>query len=137
MKKEVLGLALAVTLFGAAVSAHHGEAVALGSVRFTQPVMVGGTMLQPGTYELRDNGMHGTPLPGQAADAQAQIEFLQNGMVVARDIAEVMPAAGGRPVGTSGGGGRAVVQRLRGDEFLRISAQAGNERYLIHLPIGN
>lgn len=134
MHTGTLGVALVLGLLVTTVSAHH-EAVSLGTVRLTQPVTVGGTVLQPGVYEIRDNGEHGTPLPGQSADAQAQIEFVADGKVVARDLAELVPAAS-RPVGTAGGGpSRPIVQRLRGDEFLRISAQVGTERYLIHLPL--
>jgi hypothetical protein len=97
--------------------------------------MAGGKTLQPGTYEIRDTGQHGTPLPGQSADAQAVIEFVAEGAVVATDIAEVMPGVPGA-VGTSGAATtRLRLERLRGDEFMRVSAYRGGERYLIHLPI--
>lgn len=114
--------------------AHHG-ASALGSVSITQPVLAGGKMLQPGTYEIRDTGEHVKPLPGQSEDAQAYIEFVANGMVVARDVAELMPASP-RPVGTSGGAAaRPRVELLKGGDFLRVSTYRGSERYLIHLPV--
>ena len=92
-------------------------------------------MLQPGTYEIRDTGEHATPLPGQSADAQAYVEFVANGKVVARDIAELMQGQPA-PVGTSGGSStRLRVERLKGDEFVRVSTTRGGERYLIHLPV--
>ena len=114
--------------------AHHGASV-LGTARITQPVLAGGTLLQPGTYEIRDIGQHVTPLPGQSEDAQAYVEFVKNGRVVARDVAEVMPAQPA-PVGTSGGSSaRPLVQLLKGGDFLRVSAYREGERYLIHLPV--
>ena len=134
MTKVTLGLVLAGLLASGPAFAHHASAT-LGTVTITQPVMAGGTMLQPGTYELRDTGEHGTPLPGQSAEAQAWVEFLSNGSVVARDIAEVMPG-GNQAVGTSGGtGSRARAQILRGGDFMRVSVSRGGERYLIHLPM--
>ena len=138
MKRMITaGVALAVMLVAGPVLAHHAPS-SLGTVRITQPVMAGGTMLQPGTYEIRDTGQHGTPLPGQSEDAQTHVEFVANGMVVARDIAEVMPAQPA-PVGTSGATSGATARGrfeiLKGDDFARVSMSRGGERYLIHLPM--
>ena len=133
MKTVTLTLALACALAASTAFAHHPTA-SLGTVRITQPVMAGGTVLQPGTYEVRDTGEHVEPLPGQSADAQTRIEFVQNGQVVARDVAEVMPAAPGA-VGTSGGAAtRLRFERLRGNDYARISTVHDGERLLIHLP---
>jgi hypothetical protein len=132
MPRLLTGFALACVLTAGSAFAHHAAAT-LGTVTITQPVMAGGRMLQPGTYELRDTGEHPAPLPGQSPDAQAYVEFMSNGAVAAREIAEVMPGARDT-VGTSGGAGaRARVERLRGDEFLRVSVTHTGERYLIHL----
>lgn len=133
MMQTTLGIALVCALAAGPAFAHH-SAVSLGTVRITQPVTAGGTTLQPGTYEVRDTGEHTKPLPGQSEDAQATIEFVSNGTVVARDVAEVMTAAP-VPVGTSGSSSRLVVQTLRGNEFVRISTNRNGERYLIHLPM--
>jgi hypothetical protein len=133
MTKLLTGFALAGVLATGSAFAHHASAT-LGTVTLTQPVMAGGTTLLPGTYELRDTGEHPTPLPGQAAESQSYVEFMSNGTVAAREIAEVMPGAP-TAVGTSGGASRARVERLRGDEFLRVSVHHNGERYLIHLPM--
>ena len=126
-------LACACVLVADTAFAHHGPA-ALGTVRLTQPVMVGGTVLQPGTYEVRDTGEHTMPLPGQSEDAQTRIEFVKSGSVVARDVAEVMTPEGGA-VGTSGGTGRLKVETLRGGDFIRVSTTRNGERLLIHLAV--
>lgn len=130
-----LGSAFAFVLAASSAFAHHGPA-ALGSVRITQTVMVGSTVLQPGTYEIRDTGEHAMPLAGQSEDAQTRIEILKSGTVVARDIAEVMTPESGRAVGTSGGGaGRLKVETLKGGDFVRISTTRNGERVLIHLRV--
>ena len=135
MTKFTVGLALACALAAGPAFAHH-EPASLGTVRITQPVLAGGTTLQPGTYEVRDTGDHVTPLPGQSPDAQTVIEFVKDGMVVAKDVAEVMPGRAGA-VGTSGSSGRVRAQMLKGGDFLRVSTDHNGERYLIHLPVKN
>ena len=132
---------IAVVVLGAAPALAHHAASSLGTVRITQPVMAGGKMLQPGTYEIRDTGEHTTPLPGQSADAQTYVEFVANGTVMARDIAELMPGLPA-PVGTSGrtSGGpnaRPRVELLKGGDYMRVSTSHGGERYLIYLPVGH
>jgi hypothetical protein len=137
--RSIITAALTVATLSAAagaVYAHH-EPSTLGTVQITQPVMAGGTRLEPGTYEIRLTGEHLTPLPGQSEEAVQRIEFVRNGMVAARDAAEVIPAEGG-PVGTSGGEAtRPRVQMLKGGDFLRVSTTRGGERYLIHLAVAH
>ena len=135
MPRVITPLLMALALGASAVPAFaHHSAASLGTVRITTPVMAGGVMLQPGIYEVRDTGQHGTPLPGQSAEAQARIEFVQDGKVVAADLAEVMAGVNG-PVGTAGGGSRLRFERLKGDDFARVSGRHNGERYLIHLPV--
>ena len=122
-----------VALIAVSVQAHHAAST-LGTVRITQTVMAGGTMLQPGTYEIRDTGEHGTALPGQGTEAQTRVEFVANGMVVARDVAEVMTTEG-VAVGTSGGAARGSFVVLKGGDFARVSMSRGGEKFLIHLPV--
>jgi hypothetical protein len=125
-----------VALIAVPIQAHH-SASSLGTVRITQSVMAGGTMLQPGTYEVRLTGEHVTPLPGQSEDALQRIEFIANGKVAARDAAEVMPAEA-VAVGTSGGSTtRGRFEMLKGNDFARVSMSRGGERFLIHLPVAH
>jgi len=126
----VLGCLLAV----APAAAHHGPS-SLGTVRIAAPVLAGGETLPPGTYEVRLTGEHAKPLPGQSEDAEQMVEFVSGGRVVARDVAEVMPGSTGA-VGTSGGAtGGARVERLKADDFLRVSMNREGDRYLIYLPL--
>jgi hypothetical protein len=107
------------------------------TVRIPVPVSAGGTPLPAGTYELRIAQEPPTPVAGQSANAQRQVEFVADGRVVARELAEVLldddlPTEGASsqrvPSGTR-------VEMLKGGEFLRISVKRERERYLIYLPV--
>jgi hypothetical protein len=127
-------MALGCLLAAAPALAHHGPS-ALGTVRITQPVLAGGQILQPGAYEVRLTGEHVTPLPGQSEEAEQVVEFVSGGRVAARDVAEVMPGSAG-PIGTTGGAaGSARVERLKADDFVRVSMSREGERFLIYLPL--
>lgn len=109
----------------------------LATVRITTTVMAGGTRLPAGTYEVRLTDEHPTPLPGQSRDAPRWVEFVANGKVVAREIAEVLqdddlPAVGASAVRVQSG---TRVEMLKGGEFLRISVKRERERYLVYLPV--
>jgi hypothetical protein len=129
----------AVFAIAAPLAAHHetaGKSHAVATVTITEPVKADGKPLAPGTYEvwiLNDR----PATAGDPSNAQRVVELHQNGKMVAKDVAEVFGAAE-RPVGTSGTTGsrmgKAVVQKLRGGEFLRIAITDAGARYLIHLP---
>ena len=106
------------------------------TVRISQPVLAGGQPLASGTYELIVTDENPPVQSGQPNESQRWVEFVRNGMVVAREIAEVFPHAE-TPVGTSSASGapRAVVQKLKADDFVRVSVNAANARYLVYLPI--
>jgi len=131
-RTSVVAFAIGCTMTAAPVVAHHAPS-SLGTVRFTQPVQAGGTMLQPGTYEVRLTGEHLMPLPGQSEEAEQRVEIVLNGQVVAKDVATVIPVSTTGVVGTSGSASTVgVVQMLKGGEFLRVSFNKGSERFLIH-----
>jgi hypothetical protein len=119
--------------------AHHKEPgkthPAMTMVRIPQTVLASGKPLPAGTYEIVVNEDRPT-IHDMTSDAQRTVDFLKDGMVVATEIAEVFPATE-RPVGTSSASGRprAVVQRLRTDNFMRIAVTSADARYLIHMPI--
>jgi hypothetical protein len=108
----------------------------VASVRITDPILASNTPLPPGTYELVVTDERPASPSGEPNETQRWVEFVANGMVAAREVAEVFPAAE-RPVGTASvsSAPRAVVQRLKGDEFVRVAVNGADARYLIHLPI--
>ncbi len=120
--------------------AHHTQAgrrhPVATTVRITQPVLAGGQPLAPGTYELVVTDEHPSTPAGMPSEAQQSVEFVRDGMVVARETAEVFPRAE-QPVGTSSASGsaRAVVEKLKADNFLRIAVNGATARYLVYLPI--
>lgn len=150
MSRLLLSLTAAVAL-AAPVAAHHetpGKSHAVATVTIPEQVQASGKPLAPGTYEIwilderpQVAGVEGTP-------AQRVVEFVQNGKPVAREIAEVFtageeeflgpdeshPGATGTSGAASSTMSKAVVQRLRSGEFLRIAITGGGARYLIHLP---
>jgi len=65
----IVGLALAGVVAAASATSAHHAAGSLGRVHIPEPVMVGGQLVQPGTYDLRLTGEHLKPLPGQSEDA--------------------------------------------------------------------
>jgi hypothetical protein len=141
MIRRLLFSCLLVSGFGAAnVWGHHQDTgrahPAVATVRLAQPVMAGGKPLAAGTYELVVLDERPPSPSGEPNESQRWVEFLANGNVVARETAEVFPASE-RPVGTSSASGapRALVQRLRTDNFLRVSVNTSSARYLVHMPI--
>ena len=108
----------------------------VSSVRINHTVMAGKQPLAPGTYELVVTDDRPSSPNGEPNESQRYVEFVQSGMVVAREVAEVFPATE-RPVGTSSASGapKAVVEILKGEEFVRVAVNGRDSRYLIHLPV--
>ena len=109
----------------------------LATVRITTDVMADGTPLSPGTYDVRLTDERPTPAPGQPVDAQQWVEFVANGKVVAREVAEILRDEDLPPVGASSlpAADGARVEMLKGGEFLRVSIKRDREQYLIYLPV--
>jgi hypothetical protein len=109
-----------VALLIALTAVVHGQPTGgtLGTVRLPQPVMVDGTTLPAGSYQLRVRG--GTDAP--------MIEFVQNGQVRATTMA-IVPSDHKAPAGTR-------AQRVRNDDdpYVRVSINRGGQHYLAYLP---
>ena len=141
MIRRVLLSCLVAGSFGAGNAwAHHTVPArmhpVMTTVQISQPVLAGGQPLAPGTYELIvTDESPGVP-SGQPNETQRWVEFVRDKTVVARELAEVFPHAE-TPVGTSGTSSapRAVVQKLKADDFVRVSVNASNARYLVYLPL--
>ena len=135
-----------ITLFVSALSAISlttqadkpatANANTLTTVHIATTVTAGGTSLPAGTYELRLTGQSPVPVGDEQRTLREWVEFVANGKVVAREVAEILydddlPSVGASsqkvPSGTR-------VEMLKGGEFLRISVKRENVRYLIYLP---
>jgi hypothetical protein len=109
----------------------------LARVQITHSVKANGYPLAAGLYELRLTNEHPAPLPGQSSEAERWVEFVANGIVVAREAAVVLrdddlPSEGASSVPARQG---TRVELLKGGEFVRVSVRRGAEQYLIYLPV--
>jgi hypothetical protein len=98
--------------------------------------MADGKPLAPGTYQLRLTGEDAKPGAGQTADAERYVEFVRGGKVIAREVATVIPAAEIDQVAKSRkpANGSMKVEKLKGDDYVRIWINRGGTNYLINLP---
>ena len=107
------------------------------TVRIPKIVKVVETRLPPGTYDLRLTGEHPASPGREERPAQEWVEFVSNGKVVARELAEIWYEHDLPTVGASSQKARtgSRVEMLKDGEFLRISIKRENARYLIYLPV--
>jgi hypothetical protein len=141
MQRTVFTLSAVASLTLSVVAAQttgqpSADANVLTTARITTAVMANGTPLPAGVYVIRLTQERPAP-PGLSPDAQRWVEFVADGKVVAREIAEVLRdddlpeiGASSRPVHSG-----TRVDMLKGGEFLRISVKRDRERYLIYLPV--
>jgi hypothetical protein len=132
-----LALSLVLATIAAASAQTLPEASVLATVRIAEPVLADGRPLAPGTYQVRLTDERPTPRPGQSADAQQWVEFVADGSVTAREVAEVIRDNDRPDIGASAERAAEGVrlQILKGGDFLRISVKRQGIRYLIHLPV--
>jgi hypothetical protein len=108
----------------------------LGTVKLPRSVKADGKPLAAGTYQVR--------LTGQEAESKAQgatpsyerwAEFLQGGQVKGREVVSIVPQAEASKVAKEAppAAGRAKVELLKGDNYLRVWINKGGNHYLIHL----
>jgi hypothetical protein len=113
-----------------------GDDNVLTTVRIPTAVKAGGTLLPAASYQLRLTGEHPAP-GGEQREVQEWVEFISNGKVVARELAEILYDDDRPAVGASAQKARTGtrVEMLKDREFLRVSIKRDNERYLIYLPV--
>ncbi len=108
----------------------------LGTVKLPRSVKADGKPLAAGTYQVR--------LTGQEAESKAQgatpsyerwAEFIQGGQVKGREVVTIVPQSEASKVAkeTPPSSGRAKVEMLKGDNYLRVWINKGGNQYLIHL----
>jgi hypothetical protein len=118
-----------------AASVAPGE-LTLGTVKLPRSVKADGKALAAGTYQVR--------LTAQEAESKAEgatpsyerwAEFLQGGQVKGREVVSIVPQAEASKVAKEPppAAGRAKVEMLKGDNYLRVWINKGGNHYLIHL----
>jgi hypothetical protein len=130
---------VAVSVVGtsaALIGAQAGSA-SLGSVRVPVKVMADGQPLAAGTYTLRLSDEAVPPVVGQTPAESHWVEFRQSGQVKGRELATVLTTDEAKQISKEGlpAPGVTRVQRLKGDEYLRIWINRAGTNYLVHLAI--
>lgn len=132
--KQLVSLALVVLLasFPIMVSAQ-----ALATARISTGVSANGQALPAGTYTLRVSTDPVTAVVGQGPEAAKWVEFLQSGQVKGKELASVVVPADVKAVAkrTPPAPGQALVQSLRGADYLRVWVNQGGTQYLVHLSV--
>jgi hypothetical protein len=109
----------------------------LGTVRIPADVLADGKPLPAGTYRVRLTGKHAdSVVVGQRAELERWVEFVSGGTVRGRAMAPVVPAPVVDQVAEKAppAQGRFRVERLRGDEYIRLWYNLNRDQILIHLP---
>ena len=131
----VAGLALP-TVGAAQGAAKAAASNSLGTVTLSSKVMADGKPLAAGTYQVRLTGDEPKPGAGQSPEAEKYVEFVRGGKVVAREVATVIPAAdidtivkSSKPRPNS-----SKVEKLKGDDYVRVWINRGGNNYIINMP---
>jgi hypothetical protein len=113
----------------------NGE-LALGTVKLPKKVTADGKPLPAGTYQVRLTPTTAeSKAPGATAEYERWVEFLQKGQVKGREVVSIVPQADASKVAKEPppAAGRAKVETLKGDDYLRVWINKGGNYYLIHL----
>jgi hypothetical protein len=119
----------------AAATVPAGE-LALGTVRVPKGLKADGKELPAGTYSVRLTPEEATgKAPGATAAYERYVEFLQGKQVKGREVVSIVPSAdiGKVAKGKGPAPGAARVEKLRGDDYVRVWINRGGNHYLIHL----
>ncbi|MEO5820615.1 MAG: hypothetical protein ABIT71_08920 [Vicinamibacteraceae bacterium] len=158
MKPTLLAGALAILVAGAAPAALLAQAkaplqqpnseaaamvpageLALGTVRVPKGLKADGKELPAGTYRVRLTPEEAAgKAPGATASYERYVEFVQGTAVKGREVVSIVPSADIGKVAKAKGPapGAARVERLRGDDYVRVWINRGGNHYLIHLIAG-
>lgn len=133
-------IAIAVLVAGLIVTPSVASAQArtsqlVGAVHLNRDVIANGQRLPAGTYAVRSVDTPVKPVVGQTLSEYKWIEFVQGADVKGRDIAVVLTGPPAQQVIKTAKPpiGRARVDLLRGEEYVRVWINSGGNHYLIHL----
>jgi hypothetical protein len=110
--------------------------VPLGTVKLPKKVTADGKPLAAGTYQVRLTPTEAeSKATGATPSYERYVEFLQGGQVKGREVVSIVPAAEASKVAKEPppAPGRAKVETLKGDDYLRVWINKGGTHYLIHL----
>ncbi len=111
--------------------------VTLATVRIPRAVTADDRPLAPGTYQVRLIGNPLAPVAGETAGLEQWVQFRQHGTVKGRAVASVVPKTEIRQVAAGDripAPGRARVDVLKGNDYVRVWINRAGTNYLIHLP---
>jgi hypothetical protein len=110
--------------------------LALGVVRLPKKVTADGKPLAAGTYQVKLTSTEAeSKATGATANYERWVEFSQGGQVKGREVASIVPQPEASKVAKEPmpAPGRAKVETLKGDDYLRVWINKGGTLYLIHL----
>ena len=112
--------------------------IVIGSVHIPRAAVANGANVPTGTYTLRISDELPTVPVGQSPDAERWVEFVQNGKVVAKEMASLVTNADMAAVVADRGmpkSGATWLQTLKGGDYYRVWVHKGDMHYLINLAI--
>ena len=113
--------------------------LALGKVRLPRAVTADGKALPAGTYDVKLTAQAAKPMAvGTTEPLERWVEFAQGGTVKGREVVSIVPSADVAKVAKKKGPapGASRVERLKGDDYVRVWINRGGNHYLIHLAAG-
>ena len=122
----------------AAANVPAGE-LPLGTVRVPKGLKADGKPLPAGTYRVRLTPEEAAgKAPGATAAYERYVEFMQGTEVKGREVVSIVPSAdiGKVAKGKGPAPGATRVEKLRGDDYVRVWINRGGNHYLIHLVAG-
>ena len=138
-RREVALFAAAVFVVGALlvpapVVAQTGSQM-LATIHLNRDVIANGQRLPAGTYIVRQVSLPVRVVPGQTPGEYRWVEFIQNGDVKGREVAVVLATPRALPIAETPMPpmGRARVDLLRGEEYVRVWVNQGGTHFLVHL----
>lgn len=113
--------------------------IVIGTVHIPRAAVANGANVPTGTYQLRISDEMPTVPAGQSPDAERWVEFVQNGKVVAKEMASLVTDADMKATVADRGmpkPGTTWLQTLKGGDYYRVWVNKNGMNYLINLAIG-
>ena len=135
MKRTLLAGMFGLVIAGAAPAALMAQA----TQPLQQPNSEAAAAVPAGTYKVRLTQQEATSkAPGATAAYERYVEFVQGTEVKGREVVSIVPSAdiGKVAKGKGPAPGASRVEKLRGDDYVRVWINRGGNHYLIHLVAG-